>query len=94
LQQVAAAAALEWGQQPLPAPVTAPYDIVLCSDLVYQQHAVQQLLSSMRDLAGPGSQIYASCEYREGAGLEEMWRLMPDYGLLEELVGALQHRGC
>jgi hypothetical protein len=61
---------------------------------VYQQHAVRQLLCSMRDMAGPGSVIYASCEYREGAGLEEMWRLMPDYGLLEELVGALQLTGA
>ncbi|WIA10069.1 hypothetical protein OEZ85_010279 [Tetradesmus obliquus] len=86
LHHIATAAALQWGQQPLPAPVAAPYDIVLCSDLVYQQHAVQQLLSSMRDLAGPGSVIFASCEYREGAGLEEMWRLMPAYGLQEELV--------
>jgi hypothetical protein len=42
----------------------------------------------MRDLAGPGSVIFASCEYREGAGLEEMWQLMPGYGLQEELVGS------
>lgn len=90
LHHIATAAVLQWGQQPLPAPVAAPYDIMLCSDLVYQQHAVQQLLSSMRDLAGPGSVIFASCEYREGAGLEEMWRLMPAYGLQEELVSARQ----
>lgn len=86
MQHTARAVPLEWGQQPLPAALQPPFDVVLCSDLVYCKASVQQLLSSLRDISGPDTVIYASLEYRERAGLEQLWQQLPRFGLYEQLV--------
>eukprot|EP00775_Hariotina_reticulata_P006407 gene6407-6638_t len=85
LQHVASAAALDWGQ-PLPPAAQPAYDLLLCSDLVYSESSVGLLLSSIAALTAPGSVIYASCEYREGGGLELLHQFMPEYGLQAQLV--------
>lgn len=86
LQDSTQALALEWGQ-PLPAALQPPYDLVLCSDLVYSPASVQPLLSTISAVAGPDSLVLYACEFREGAGLELFHQLLPQHHLKEQLVG-------
>lgn len=85
LQDTAQAARLDWGE-PLPADLQLPYDIVLCSDVVYSPASVRPLLSSISALTGPSSTVLYACEFREGAGLELLHQLLPQYHLKEQLV--------
>jgi hypothetical protein len=86
LQDTAQAVTLTWGQ-PLPVGLQPPYDVILCSDLVYCPASVQPLLSTISALAGPNSTILYACEFREGAGLELFHQLLPQHSLQEQLVG-------
>lgn len=85
LQETTQAVALQWGQ-PLPDSLQPPYDIVLCSDLVYSPKSVQPLLESMAAVTGASSVVLYACEFREGAGLELLHQLLPQYHFKEELV--------
>lgn len=78
---------LEWGQ-PLPDSCAPPYDILLCSDLVYRTASVQPLLRTITALSGPDSLVLYACEFREGAGLENFHQLLPRYGLDPQLVSS------
>lgn len=85
LQDMAQAVQLDWGEL-LPAVLQPPYDIVLCSDVVYSPASVRPLLSTLSALTGPDSTVLYACEFREGAGLELLHQLLPEYHLKEQLV--------
>jgi len=85
LQSNAEVVALTWGEQ-LPGCLQPPYDVILCSDLVYSSASVQPLLSTLSTLMGPDSTVLYACEFREGAGLEQLHQQLPAYRLKEQLV--------
>jgi hypothetical protein len=85
LQNSTQAVQLDWGE-PLPAPLQPPYDVILCSDVVYSPASVRPLLSTLDALTGPDSTVLYACEFREGAGLELLHELLPEYHLQEQLV--------
>lgn len=85
LQSNAEVVALTWGEQ-LPGCLQPPYDVILCSDLVYSSASVQPLLSTLSTLMGPDSTVLYACEFREGAGLEQLHQQLPAYRLKEQLL--------
>lgn len=96
LQSNTEVAALTWGE-PLPGDLQPPYDVILCSDLVYSPASVQPLLSTLSALMGPDSTVLYACEFREGAGLEQLHQQLPAYHLKEQLVrtrGTPMHSIC
>jgi hypothetical protein len=94
LQGSTQAVTLDWGQ-PLPDSLSPPYDILLCSDLVYSTASVQPLLRTITALSGPDSLVLYACEFREGAGLENFLQScsLPQFGLDPQLVSA-DRRWC
>lgn len=86
LSSCATATPLVWGE-PLPQEVHPPYDLILCSDVVYNKDMVHQLLHTLKTLSGPDTVMYISSEFRENAGLEQFLELMRDqYQLYAQLV--------
>jgi predicted nicotinamide N-methyase len=85
LQATTQAVALEWGE-PLPGSLQPPFELVLCGDIVYTPASVRPLLATLQQLTGPGSLVLLSCEFREGAGLEQLMEQLPQFGLQEQLV--------
>lgn len=87
LQDSTQAVTLDWGQ-PLPNSMSPPYDILLCSDLVYSTASVQPLLRTITALSGPDSLVLYACEFREGAGLENFYQScsLPQFGLDPQLL--------
>jgi predicted nicotinamide N-methyase len=57
-------APLCWGESissQIPSP---PFDIILASDVIYQQEYIDPLISTLKTLSGPCTQIFLSNEHR------------------------------
>ncbi len=64
LSSKASFAPLTWGQ-PLSSQIPPPpFDIILASDVLYQHDCVHPLISTLKTLSGPSTQIFLSTEHR------------------------------
>ncbi len=58
-------APLAWGEEPLsPQIPSPPFDIILASDVIYQENLINPLISTLKTLSGPCTQIFLAYEHR------------------------------
>ncbi|CAN6717280.1 unnamed protein product [Malus baccata var. baccata] len=70
-----------WGDDPDPEMTEPPPDLVLGSDVIYNEGAVLDLVSALRQLSGGETTIFLVGELRNDAVLEYFWNRQwhPEY---------------
>lgn len=64
LGSVASVRPLDWHAPAGVAALRPPFDLVLASDVLYQRHALQPFVRTLRALCGPETQVLLSNEHR------------------------------
>jgi len=80
-------APLPWGCDP--KKLNPPFDLILASDVVYQEQSIEPLIYSLRSLCGPHSRVFFANEHR--AKLPFPVSLFATAGFSVELVPIRQH---